>query len=374
MNNSEITAAVVELVGWLQTDDLDSLVASINSMRSAIHEKSPFKQEPVDFVEWVKNTTVYANDYNPNTVAPPEMELLRLSIQADGYTQPIVTMPDADGAGMREVIDGFHRHRVGKDCADIRERVQGYLPTVRINEERYDKADRMAATIRHNRARGKHRVDAMSDIVIELKRRNWSDNKIASNLGMEPDEVLRLCQISGLSELFSDQEFSKSWDVEHLSDDKFDPLTDDGEPIEIAEGRLLHTWDKWECYPAGFYETHPPKDMSKEQCEATYCAMLRDVSSFAGALQRVITEWPNSCEHYLTNEKMNRIAWLGQASLCIAHGIPSIFRGGFNLLTEDEQNVANETALAYLNMWLIERGRPMLDMADAQSKTEADLY
>lgn len=179
MNNSEITAAVVELVGWLQTDDLDSLVASINGMRFAIHEKSPFKQEPVDFVEWVKNTSVYANDYNPNTVAPPEMELLRLSIQADGYTQPIVTMPDADGAGMREVIDGFHRHRVGKDCADIRERVRGYLPTVRINEERYDKADRMAATIRHNRARGKHRVDAMSDIVIELKRRNWSDNKIA---------------------------------------------------------------------------------------------------------------------------------------------------------------------------------------------------
>jgi len=198
-------------------------VATINALREAIHNISPFKSEPVDFVKWVANPLVHSNDYNPNSVAPPEMELLRLSIDADGYTQPIVSMPDPDGRF--EVIDGFHRHRVGKECADIQSRVHGYLPLVQIRKSQEDKTDRMASTIRHNRARGKHKVEAMSEIVIELKHRNWSDEKIAKNLGMEPDEVLRLCQLSGLTELFSDQEFSQSWDVE--GDDAPTELLDD---------------------------------------------------------------------------------------------------------------------------------------------------
>ena len=195
---------------------LDEKVEAINDIREKLHAISPFRDEPVDFVKWVKNTTVYANDYNPNSVAPPEMELLKISIDADGYTQPIVSMPDPDGR--YEVIDGFHRHRVGKEMPTIQERVKGYLPLVQIRESQTDKTDRMASTIRHNRARGKHRVEAMSDIVIELKKRNWTDEKIAKNLGMEPDEVLRLCQISGLVELFSDDEFSKSWDIEGFED------------------------------------------------------------------------------------------------------------------------------------------------------------
>lgn len=190
----------------------DSLIDAINAMREAIHAHSPFQSEPVDFVRWVRNSDVYANRYNPNSVAPPEMELLRLSIDADGYTQPIVSM--ADGNGQYEVIDGFHRHRVGKECADIQARVHGYLPLVQIRETQTDKTDRMASTIRHNRARGKHKVEAMSEIVIELKKRNWSDEKIAKQLGMDPDEVLRLCQISGIADLFSDEEFSASWDVD----------------------------------------------------------------------------------------------------------------------------------------------------------------
>lgn len=194
----------------------DDLIEAINGLREAISEHSPFKSEPVDFVRWVKNDKVYANDYNPNSVAPPEMELLRLSIDADGYTQPIVSMADPDGRF--EVIDGFHRHRVGKECADIQSRVHGYLPLVQIRESQADKTDRMASTIRHNRARGKHRVEAMSEIVIELKKRNWTDERIAKNLGMEPDEVLRLCQISGLAELFSDEEFSASWDIDDFDD------------------------------------------------------------------------------------------------------------------------------------------------------------
>lgn len=192
------------------------LVEAINRLRETIHSYSPFASEPVDFVRWVPNGSVYANDYNPNSVAPPEMELLRISIDADGYTQPIVSMPDGDG--MYEVIDGFHRHRVGKEVPEITERVKGYLPLVCIRETQTDKSDRMASTIRHNRARGKHKVEAMSDIVVELKRRNWSDEKIAKNLGMDADEVLRLCQISGIADLFSDQDFSLAWDVEGFDD------------------------------------------------------------------------------------------------------------------------------------------------------------
>lgn len=194
----------------------DELVEAINDIRLTVHEHSPFKTEPVDCVLWVKNQLVHSNDYNPNSVAPPEMELLRVSIDADGYTQPIVAMADPDGTF--EVIDGFHRHRVGKECADIQSRVHGFLPLVQIRESQTDKTDRMASTIRHNRARGKHRVEAMSDIVIELKKRNWSDEKIAKNLGMEPDEVLRLCQISGLADLFSDDDFSASWDIDDFDD------------------------------------------------------------------------------------------------------------------------------------------------------------
>ena len=205
-----ITNLILNLIAELESISPEDL----NSIREALHEKSPFKNEPVDFVKWVPNSTVFANDYNPNTVAPPEMELLRLSIEADGYTQPIVTMGG-------EVVDGFHRHRVGKECPEIQAAILGYLPVVQIRDERQDKSDRMASTIRHNRARGKHKVEAMSDIVIELTRRNWSDERIAKNLGMEADEVLRLKQISGLAEMFNDREFSEAWEVE-FDDDETD--------------------------------------------------------------------------------------------------------------------------------------------------------
>jgi ParB-like chromosome segregation protein Spo0J len=203
---------IIELVKNLSTLEVDERVNAINEIKLALHEISPFKTEPVDCVLWVKNNTVQANDYNPNSVAPPEMELLRLSISSDGYTQPIVSMDNFDGT--REVIDGFHRNRVGKECNEIQQRVHGYLPVVTINQDRTKINDRVASTIRHNRARGKHKIDAMSDIVIDLKKRNWSDEKIAKNLGMDADEVLRLCQIGGLSELFSDKEYSQAWEAE----------------------------------------------------------------------------------------------------------------------------------------------------------------
>lgn len=188
----------------------DEKIAVLNEIRWMLHEVSPFRNEPVDCVLWVKGETVEGNPYNPNIVAPPEMKLLKRSILEDGYTQPIVTW-QIDGC--REVVDGFHRNRVGKEDKKVRERVRGYLPVTTINEWRTDKGDRIAATIRHNRARGKHQVEGMSDIVIELSRRNWSDKRIARELGMDPDEVLRLKQISGLAEMFSDAEFSEAWEV-----------------------------------------------------------------------------------------------------------------------------------------------------------------
>ena len=199
----------------LSAMSLSDRVVAINAIRSALHDVSPFASEPVDCVLWVKNTTVFANDYNPNSVAPTEMKLLELSILQDGYTQPIVTMPTGSG---NEVVDGFHRNRVGKESKPVRDRVQGYLPVVRIKSDRVDKPDRMAATIRHNRARGAHKVDSMSEIVVELKRRNWSEAKIGKELGMDADEVLRLAQISGLAEMFKDGDFTEAWDIDNTSE------------------------------------------------------------------------------------------------------------------------------------------------------------
>lgn len=163
---------------------------------------------------WIPAEQIVANSYNPNVVAPPEMRLLALSITEDGYTQPIVAFPDGDPAANGfEVVDGFHRYRVGKEDTTVRTRVRGYLPITEIRPDREGRSDRIASTIRHNRARGKHQVQAMSEIVQELSRRNWSDAKIARELGMDADEVLRLKQISGLAEMFADREFSEAWEV-----------------------------------------------------------------------------------------------------------------------------------------------------------------
>lgn len=212
---------ILKRINKLPELEMEERIRAINTIRRLLHEVSPFRNEPVDFVEWVKADSVVANDYNPNSVAPPEMELLRLSISADGYTQPIVTFPEKTG---RCVVDGFHRNRVGKECPDIQERVHGYLPVVTINPSQEDRGDRIASTIRHNRARGKHRVDGMSEIVIELKRRNWSDEKIGKQLGMDPDEVLRLTQISGLAEMFADREFSEAWNPGTLDESELDNI------------------------------------------------------------------------------------------------------------------------------------------------------
>jgi ParB-like chromosome segregation protein Spo0J len=347
-------------------------IEAINAIRRELSKHSPFKDEPVDCVQWIPADAVEANDYNPNSVAPPEMKLLAHSIGEDGYTQPIVAWGHD---GKYTVVDGFHRHRVGKEVPEVGARIHGHLPLAVINNSRADRNDRIASTIRHNRARGKHKVEAMSDIVIELKRRNWSDDKIGRELGMDPDEVLRLCQITGLAEVFKSHEFSKSWEAGEHGADLPDLDEDAIAPIgEAEDGRILHTFDKWECHSYGLYGTTPPDGMTAEDAEEHYRALLSDDAAFARALDMVTAEWKHSCEHYLTNEKMNRIAWLGQAALARVHKIPAGFRGGYNRLTTEQQQRADAVALEYLNRWLVANGRPEVDPAKAKSKLEAELY
>jgi len=327
---------------------------------------------------------VQANDYNPNTVAPPEMELLKVSISADGYTQPIVANKEDDKF---VVVDGFHRNRVGRESPEIRGRIHGYLPVVQIRDSQLDKADRIAATIRHNRARGKHRIEAMSDIVIELKRRNWSNEKICKNLGMDRDEVLRLCQISGLIELFADQQFSQAWEAEgQIAPEDFKEISgiasdcEEGGAVNVRTantddpGRRFHTFDKWECYKAGFFASSPPPGYSAQLCRERYRDFLSDLPRFEEGLKRVIAEWPYSCDQNLTNAAMNRIAWLGQAAMCLSTGVPAEFRGGYFLLAESQQQAADALALKYLNLWLERNGMDAVPLEIAQPDRQSDIY
>jgi len=138
--------------------------------------------------------------------------------------------------------------------------------------------------------------------------------------------------------------------------------------------RIYHTWDKWECYPAGFYDDKPPKGLDTEECEGMYRDFLADLDMFRAGLEGVIKDWTHSCEHYLTNESMNRIAWLGQAAMCYSLHIPSRFRGGYNLLDDVQKEAADNLALEYLNKWREKYGEPPLDQSSVKSRTEANLY
>ena len=363
-----IKKQIIDLISNLE---LNEKINKINELRECIHQLSPFKNEPVDYVKWVLAENIVANDYNPNKVAPPEMELLEISIMNDGYTQPVVTFPNNNKI---EVVDGFHRTRVSKESKIVRQRVMGYTPTVIIRKEQSDKNDRIASTIRHNRARGKHQVDAMSEIILELKNRNWKNERIARELGMDEEEILRLCQITGLQDIFKDDDFSKSWESSD-SISNYEPLTDDLTEEQREHyrttntsdpDRIFHTYDKWECHKAGFYASK--KDgMTSEQCEKEYANYLSNENRFRDGLNGVINEWINSCEHYLTNKAMNRIAWLGQAAMCYSTGIPSKFCGGFNLLSPEQQDKANLIALDALNFWMKKYNRNELTLEEALS-------
>lgn len=191
-------------------------------------------RSPVYNVQAIPIEKVVSNAYNPNSVAPPEMELLRVSISEDGYTQPIVAVYDKEN-DIYVVVDGFHRYLTMKNNADIREREGGLLPVVVLTKEMHD---RMASTIRHNRARGSHNVELMSSIVAELVEIGKSDRWICKHIGMSPDELLRLKQITGVAALFANRNFSNAWEAQHADDVDEDMKFEDDDEIEENEARL----------------------------------------------------------------------------------------------------------------------------------------
>lgn len=138
--------------------------------------------------------------------------------------------------------------------------------------------------------------------------------------------------------------------------------------------RIYHRWEKWECYPAGFFDEHPPKGLTFDECQIKYAEFLRDIKRFKKAAYKVVDNWINSCEHNLTNESMNRIAWMGQAAMCIETGISSKFRGGYHLLTDQEKINADSTALEVINYWMFLHGYGAYTLNTIKSRTEANLY
>lgn len=199
------------MTSWLETLSEAERIEAINRFRTALHQVSPFRDQPVDCVLWIKQESIAPNDYNPNNVAPPEKKLLQKSLEADGFTQPIVVY----GADEQryEIVDGFHRHELAKAKPVLKGQLKGYLPVSILQPETHDLSGRMASTIRHNRARGRHQINAMAEIVRELTLLGWKDEKIGEELGMDADEVLRLRQINGLLDLFADRQFSEAWTV-----------------------------------------------------------------------------------------------------------------------------------------------------------------
>lgn len=177
------------------------------AIKKYLHSISPLKSQPVDLVQWVPVDKVEANNYNPNSVAKTEMKLLYTSISHDGYTQPVVTIYDPD-RDKYIIVDGFHRYVVGRTQKDIRENNHDMLPVVVLDKSIND---RMASTIRHNRARGKHSVDGMSNIVFKMLDNGWTDEAVCNELGMEAEELIRLKHITGFSKLFESEEYKREW-------------------------------------------------------------------------------------------------------------------------------------------------------------------
>tara|TARA_R100000149_G_C5868511_1_gene132836 strand:+ start:512 stop:1192 length:681 start_codon:yes stop_codon:yes gene_type:complete len=194
-------------------------ITFLNNIRRFIHEElSLLNTQPVDFIQWVSIDDVEPNDYNPNSVAQKEMGLLYRSIKHDGYTQPVVTIYD-DERKKYIIVDGFHRYFTCKENEDIKERNNGMLPIVVIKK---DINERMAATIRHNRARGEHSIKGMSNMVFNMMQNGWEDNEICNHLGMEAEEILRLKHITGFSKLFKDVEYKKAWETKRQIKLKFE--------------------------------------------------------------------------------------------------------------------------------------------------------
>lgn len=191
-----------EIKGFSDQEKIDYL----EDLKIELQEMHPI-QQPVGQVMWVDIDRVQANDYNPNSVAGAEMKLLYTSIKHDGYTQPVVTIYDEE-LDKFVIVDGFHRYFTCKSNQDIRDRNHGRLPIVVIEK---DINERMAATVRHNRARGSHSVGGMANMVFSMLEQGWKDADICNHLGMEPEELLRLKHITGFSKLFENTDYKKAW-------------------------------------------------------------------------------------------------------------------------------------------------------------------
>lgn len=195
-----------------EIDDVNEKIETLNYVRKMLHEVSPLKHHPVDYVAWEKSENVEKNEYNPNSIAPPEMQLLYESISNDGYTMPIVSFREPEGK--IRIVDGFHRRETEQRNKDISESTFGRVPVTNIRDAQGHESDRMASTIRHNRARGTHNIDLMSTIVSELVEMGKGDAWICKHIGMSKDELLRLKQITGLASLFLNKDFSQAWDAD----------------------------------------------------------------------------------------------------------------------------------------------------------------
>lgn len=189
--------------------DTREKILFLEELRAFIHEISPQHSQPVNFVRWIPIEKVHANDYNPNSVAKNEMRLLYVSISHDGYTQPVVTVYD-DEKDQYVIVDGFHRYTTMRLNQDIADRNNGLLPVVVIEKSIND---RMASTVRHNRARGKHSVSGMANMVFQMLENGWTDEAICAELGVEPDELIRLKHVTGFSKLFENVEYRRSWET-----------------------------------------------------------------------------------------------------------------------------------------------------------------
>jgi ParB-like chromosome segregation protein Spo0J len=191
--------------------DTDARIELLNEVRYELHTVSPLKHHPVDYVMWEKSELIEANEYNPNKVAPPEWAMLNQSVEQDGYTMSIVAHRESEGV---KIVDGFHRRLVERTNPTVSASTFGRVPITQIRQSVADKGGRMASTILHNRARGSHNIELMSQIVAELVEMGKGDAWICKHVGMSADELLRLKQITGLAALFTNKDFSQSWEVE----------------------------------------------------------------------------------------------------------------------------------------------------------------
>jgi hypothetical protein len=191
-------------------DAAEDKAAFLNEVRGLLSSLSPWNTQPIDLVRWVPVEQVQANDYNPNSVARNEMRLLYVSISHDGYTQPVVTYWDEE-IQKYVIVDGFHRYTIMRTNRDIYDANQGRLPIVVIDK---DINDRMASTVRHNRARGKHSVAGMGQIVFNMLRNGATDEEICAEVGLEAEELARLKYVTGFAKLFEGTEYGQAWETD----------------------------------------------------------------------------------------------------------------------------------------------------------------